>query len=296
MTTDQPELALPGMPTRLFVASPTRLTTFSDCPRRYRMNYLERPTPPPGPPWAHLSFGASVHQALRGWYDLPAGGRTASAGAALVRARLDHRGLPGPRAERRLSGARRRDGRVVRRRTGPGRRARRRRTDGGPAHPDDGGQRTDRPPRRAGRSRRTPRAGGRRLQDGAGAAHAATTRADRSHWRSTPSPRSAPCAGRVAPSSCTTCRAAPWRPGPTPRLPCSGTLRGPRTSRLMPHRWTRRGGTASRTGPEEWDEVFPPRPGNQCGWCERSRHCPEGRTASPPKSSWAGLPDPDALS
>jgi hypothetical protein len=53
--------------------------------------------------------------------------------------------------------------------------------------------------------------------------------------------------------------------------------------------------TAWRDGlkdrPEEWDETFPPRPGNQCGWCDRSRHCPEGRTASPPKASWAGLPD-----
>ena len=43
--------------------------------------------------------------------------------------------------------------------------------------------------------------------------------------------------------------------------------------------------------PADWDEAFPPRPGNQCGWCDRSRHCPEGRTASPPKASWAGLPD-----
>jgi hypothetical protein len=43
--------------------------------------------------------------------------------------------------------------------------------------------------------------------------------------------------------------------------------------------------------PEEWDAVFPPRPGVQCGWCDMARHCPEGRKAFPPKASWAGLAD-----
>ena len=38
--------------------------TFLDCPRRYRFQYLDRPTPAKGPPWAHNSLGASVHSAL----------------------------------------------------------------------------------------------------------------------------------------------------------------------------------------------------------------------------------------
>ena len=74
MTAEQ--LGLEGMPTRLFVCTPTRLTTWLDCPRRYRFTYLERPAPPKGPPWAHNSVGASVHTALANYYRLLPGQRT----------------------------------------------------------------------------------------------------------------------------------------------------------------------------------------------------------------------------
>lgn len=63
--------SLPGMPERLVVATPSRLGTYADCPRRYRYAYVDRPAPPKGPPWAHNSLGASVHTALRNWYDVP---------------------------------------------------------------------------------------------------------------------------------------------------------------------------------------------------------------------------------
>jgi RecB family exonuclease len=59
-----------GMPERLFVATPSKLATYEDCPRRYKYAYVDRPTPPKGPPWAHNSLGASVHTALRNWYGL----------------------------------------------------------------------------------------------------------------------------------------------------------------------------------------------------------------------------------
>lgn len=68
-TPQQP--SLPGMPERLVVATPSRLGTYADCPRRYRYAYVDRPPPPKGPPWAHNSLGASVHTALRNWYDVP---------------------------------------------------------------------------------------------------------------------------------------------------------------------------------------------------------------------------------
>ena len=45
------------------------------------MSYVDRPTPPKGPPWAHNSLGSSVHNALRGWYELPAQDRRAGRGA-----------------------------------------------------------------------------------------------------------------------------------------------------------------------------------------------------------------------
>ncbi len=73
------------MPRRLFRASPSKLLAWVDCPRRYRMQYLDRPAPAARVQRAHTSVGVAVHNALRDWWDLPAGRRTAAAGAELVR-------------------------------------------------------------------------------------------------------------------------------------------------------------------------------------------------------------------
>jgi RecB family exonuclease len=78
------QLGFDGMPRRLYSCTPTRLATWLDCPRRYRMSYLDRPAPPKGPPWAHNSVGASVHNALAGWWRLPLARRTVAAAGALV--------------------------------------------------------------------------------------------------------------------------------------------------------------------------------------------------------------------
>ncbi|WP_233517554.1 RecB family exonuclease [Geodermatophilus marinus] len=78
------QLEMPGMPRRLFPATPSKLATFSDCPRRYRFAYVDRPTPPRGPAWAHNSIGAAVHAALRSWWELPVPRRTAGAARQLL--------------------------------------------------------------------------------------------------------------------------------------------------------------------------------------------------------------------
>ncbi len=37
------------------------------------------------------------------------------------------------------------------------------------------------------------------------------------------------------------------------------------------------------------DEVFPPRPGSWCGWCDYRGQCPEGMAAAGPRRPWDGL-------
>jgi RecB family exonuclease len=78
------QLGFDGMPARLYPCTPTRLSTWLDCPRRYRMTYLDRPPPSKGPPWAHTSLGASVHNALAGWWRLPREKRTVAAAGDLL--------------------------------------------------------------------------------------------------------------------------------------------------------------------------------------------------------------------
>ena len=77
----QGALPLTGVPTPLYAASPSKLLAFLDCPRRYRLQYLDRPSPPRRAQRAHTSLGNAVHNALRDWWDLPV--RTPDAGAAL---------------------------------------------------------------------------------------------------------------------------------------------------------------------------------------------------------------------
>jgi len=79
------QLGFDGVPARrLYACTPSRLAAWLSCPRRYRMTYLDRPSPPKGPPWAHNSLGATVHAALAAWWRLPAQRRTPSAAADLV--------------------------------------------------------------------------------------------------------------------------------------------------------------------------------------------------------------------
>ena len=78
------QLGLEGMPTRLFSCTPSRLTTWLGCPRRYRMTYLDRPVPQKGPPWAHNSMGAAVHLALSRWWCEPLSRRTPNNARALL--------------------------------------------------------------------------------------------------------------------------------------------------------------------------------------------------------------------
>jgi len=74
-----------GMPTPLYSGSPSRLLAWLDCPRRYRMQYLDRPRPQARSQRAHTSVGIATHNALRDFWDLPAARRTPAGVAELVR-------------------------------------------------------------------------------------------------------------------------------------------------------------------------------------------------------------------
>src|SRR3954453_12506822 len=78
------QLEMPGMPRRLFSATPSKLASFADCPRRYRFAYVDRPRPAKGPPWAPNSVGSAVHAALRSWWELPVERRTPAAARQLL--------------------------------------------------------------------------------------------------------------------------------------------------------------------------------------------------------------------
>ena len=74
-----------GMPTPLYTGSPSKLLAWLDCPRRYRMQYLDRPRPQARPQRAHTSVGIATHNVLRDFWDLPVSQRTPSGVAELVR-------------------------------------------------------------------------------------------------------------------------------------------------------------------------------------------------------------------
>lgn len=74
-----------GMPQRLYSASPSRLTTWLDCPRRYRMQYLDRPRPAVRKQRAHTSIGVATHNVLRDFWDLAPAERTPRAVERMVR-------------------------------------------------------------------------------------------------------------------------------------------------------------------------------------------------------------------
>jgi putative RecB family exonuclease len=78
------QLGLDFAAPRLVRVTPSKLATWADCPRRYRMAYLDRPAPPRGGAWAHSTLGAIVHLALRALFGLPVAERTPQRAAALV--------------------------------------------------------------------------------------------------------------------------------------------------------------------------------------------------------------------
>ncbi len=282
------QLGFEGMPRRLYACTPTRLATWLDCPRRYRMSYLDRPPPPKGPPWAHNSFGASVHNALAGWWRLPLRERTVAAAGEL----LERGWLTDGYADATASAQyRARASQLVRDYV----------AGLDPAAEPAGVERT------VGTRTELIAVSGRidRLDDRpAAAGHGARELVVVDYKTgkrpltvddartSMPLALYALAAGRVLRRSC--------RRVELHHLPAGRVLAWEHTEQSLDRQLRRaediagecaeaderyRGGRPA----DHHDEAFPPRPGSWCGWCDYRGQCPEGMAAAAPRRPWDGL-------
>jgi putative RecB family exonuclease len=271
---EQPEL--PGMPTPLLVATPSKLAAFEDCPRRFRFAYLDRPAPPKGPPWAHNSLGASVHTALRNWYELPPARRGPGLLPTLLKAIWVREGYRDLDQER---GAWRRALRWLDAYVGSM-----------PAEP----------------------LGVERVVAARTGVMALSGRADRidagpagdvvivdyKTGRSEPGEREARGSAALALYAFAAARVfrRPCRRVELHHLPSRTVAAAELTEESIARQVRRAEATATDIQAAERvaaagtdpDEAFPVRPGPQCGWCDFRRACPAGREL-PGKEPWAGL-------
>jgi RecB family exonuclease len=279
------QLGFEGMPRRLYPCTPTRLSSWLDCPRRYRMSYLDRPPPGKGPPWAHNSLGASIHNALAGWWRLPFEQRTVAAAGALVdRGWIDQGFADQAQSDRqRERAAAMVEGYVA---------------GLDPADEPVGVERTV--------ATRTDRiaVSGRidRLDARPGPAGTELVVVDYKtgrHLLSTDDVRSslplalyALAAGRVLRRPCHRVELH--------HLPSGQVLAWSHSDESLARHLSRAEAIAQecaaadeamREGLPEprYDEVFPPRPSPACGWCDYLRHCPEGTAAAVTRRPWDGL-------
>nr|WP_067914858.1 PD-(D/E)XK nuclease family protein [Actinomadura rubrobrunea] len=293
------------MPQRLYTCTPSRLNAWLDCPRRYRMTYLDRPSPPKGPPWAHNSLGASVHNALAAWWRLPRSERTPeTAGRLLVRGWLTEGFRDAEQSDRYRERAREMVERYVAR-----------------LDPDDepvGVERTV-----ATRTDRIAVSGRIDRLDDRGAELVVVDYKTGRHVLTADDARGSMALALYALAASRVLR-RPCRRVELHHLPSGEIAVWEHTDESLARHLRRaeqiaaeaaaadeayrtrlrdavprqrrseqrHGGDDAVTvehGP--YDEHFPPRPGNLCAWCDYLRHCPEGRQAAAPKEPWAALPE-----
>jgi RecB family exonuclease len=300
MNLDTAQQAFAGMPRRLYTCTPTRLTTWLDCPRRYRLTYLDRPAPPKGPPWAHNSVGAAVHGALAGWWRLELADRTPAAAGRL----LDAGWLPdGFRDEEQETAARARGREMVERYTAT--------LD--PRDEPVGVERTvatrtdalavsgrvdriDLRPRGAGPDADPPLAGAGEGTEELVVVDYKTGR----HALDTTDARGSLALALYALAATRVLR-KPCHRVELHHLPTGDVVVWEHTEQTLARHLRRAESIAAEAAAADLayrgglpgaalDQVFPPRTGPGCAWCDLSRHCPEGRAAAAPKRPWDGLP------
>ena len=281
ITGDGPEqLGFAGMPQRLFAATPSRLATFTACPRRYRFTYLVRPTPSRGGPWAHSSVGAAVHNALRDWWLLPRPRRTPTAAGGLLDADWIDEGFAGPEQSVRWR-ARARDWVESYVAT---------------LDPDDEPVGVER--HVAVRTSRLALSG---RVDRIDVRGDQLVIVDYKTGRWVPGPDDARGSLALAVYALAAAR--------TLRRPCgqvelhhlpSGTVTSAtHTDESLARHVSRAENTAddivaatdTLAAGAQPDDVFPPLVGRHCAWCDFRRHCPQGRAVEPDREPWSALAD-----
>ena len=280
------QLSFGGMPQRLYACTPTRLTSWLDCPRRYRMTYLDRPPLPKGPPWAHNSLGASVHNALAAWWRLPLSGRSVTAAGELLQAGWISQGF----ADEAQSARQRARARAM--------------VESyvatlDPADEPLGVERTV-----AARTDRIAVSGriDRLDERPSGELGTELVVVDYKTGRrllTTDSARSSLALAIYAVAAARSLR-RPCRRVELHHLPTGIVLSWEHTDESLARQLGRAEDIAAECGdadaafrgglaPARCDEVFPPRPGPGCGWCDYRQHCAVGTAASPDRRPWDGI-------
>jgi RecB family exonuclease len=275
------QLGFEGMPQRLYPCTPSRLNNWLDCPRRYRMTYLDRPAPQKGPPWAHNSLGASVHNALAAWWRLPRHERTAEmAGTLLLRGWLTD-GFRDAEQSRRW---RERGREMVERYV----------AELDPADEPLGVERTV-----ATRTDRIAMSGRIDRLDARGPELVVVDYKTGRRALTSDDARGSLALALYALAASRVLR-RPCRTVELHHLPTGQVAVWEHTDESLRRHLARAEQIAAEAAradeqykaelpPDRIDEVFPPRPGSLCSWCDYVRHCPEGRRAAPPKDPWSGL-------
>ncbi len=278
------------MPARLYVGTPARLTTWLDCPRRYRMAYLDRPTPPKGPPWAHHSLGSSVHNALAGWWRLPPRQRTPEAAGRLLESGWIPEGYRD--AEQSAHWRERARAMVIRYAAGLD-----------PTEEPLGVERVvaTRTARLA-LSGRVDRIDRRVGEDGREELVVVDYKTGR-HAPTTDDARTSLALAVYALAAARSLR-RPCRRVELHHLPTGQVLGWEHTEESLARHLRRAEQIAAEAGEAdaayraglsatERDRRFPPNPRPACAWCDFARHCPEGRAAAATKQPWEGLASPE---
>ncbi|MHA3705208.1 RecB family exonuclease [Jatrophihabitans sp. YIM 134969] len=278
------------MPEPLLRCTPTRLATFA-CPRRYRLTYLDRPSPPSGGPWAANTVGAAVHVALARFWERPAADRTPANGAELTVDAWQHDGFRD--LDQSLTWRTRAAGWV--------RDYLERALYGRPAtldaeHPPVGVERT------VGTHTDVLAVSGRldRLDDRDG--HLVVV--DYKTGRHVPTEADAAASPALALYALGTARRLrrPCRTVELHHLPSATIARADHSDASLADHVRRAdatgrqilAATADLTAGADPDRTFPTVTGSWCSTCDMRRHCPDGQRAAPAVPSWSGLAEPAA--